>query len=382
MATTYLDSGREIPQGVIDGVNAVFGFLNAPLPVNSLQLYLNGILLPVGTQYDRSGLTPYQLSGNRVTLLSPPQGGDELVGYYSYAAPNQASTVATATANPIDLTTVDIVKSWLTTNTAVKSSSTPAEDANVQRCITAASRYWLWRTGRGASNWQTSQVSPFNQAVQYSESYDGNGNDQLFLRNSPVISVQSVIINGLSIPFSQGFHSRGYEFTDAANQIVLRQLRFGLGRKNVQVQYTAGFEALAVTGELQVIPATAPYEVQVDNLPWLADVGIAYFEDGTPLTAVTTSPQQGQYFIEGSGKYLFNAADAGQQLLCSYSAAGTPEDVRLACTQMVAVNYKRRQWIDQASQSMANGAGTVSYRSWELPPEVVRVMNAYTRRSI
>lgn len=385
MADTYLSSGAVIPVGNIDGVNAIFTLPIAPVPVTSLQLYLNGILLAPASQYDRSDTTPYILSGATITLKDPPQSGDRLVAYYTYSGNGSQSSGSgqlSSVASPVDLTTVDMVKAWLNTS-GTPSKSNAIEDANLQRCITAASRYWLWRTGRGAGNWQTSQQSPFNQAVQYDESYDGNGNDQLFLRNSPVVSVQSILINGRPIPQAQGPASRGWMLPDAGNRIVLYGECFSTGRQNIHVQYTAGFAALAITGEVRTIPSDpGPYLIVAGNLPWLTNVGVAYFSDGTALALVKTAPQPGQYFLQASGQYLFNAADAGQQVLLSYAAAGTPEDVRLAATQMVAVNYKRRQWIDQASQAMANGAGTVSYRNWELPPEVLSVMNAYTRRAL
>lgn len=383
MADTYLSSGSVTPAGNIDGANTIFALPLAPSPITSLQLYLNGVLLSPATQYDRSGTTPFVLSGVTITLKDPPQSGDRLVAYFTYSGGQQSiSGQSAGTADPIDLTTVEAVKAWLNTSGTASRANT-IEDTNLQRCVTAASRYWLWRTGRGAGNWQTMQQSPLNQAVQYDETYDGNGNDQLFLRNSPVISVQSVLIDGRPLPAAQGARGRGWMLPNAGNRIVLHGECFAYGRQNIQVQYTAGFVALAVTGEVHTISAEpGPYLVSAGSLPWLADVGVAYFADGTALQRVMTAPQQGQYFLQASGQYLFSATDASQQVLLSYSAAGTPADIRLAATQMVAVNYKRRQWIDQASQAMANGAGTVSYRNWELPPEVVSVMNAYTRRAL
>lgn len=382
MAETYLTSGAIIPIGSIDGSNCVFTLPQTPSPVTSFQLYLNGVLLAPTAQYDRSGTTPYVLSGNVFTLKDAPESGDRLVAYYSYAGQVTPGLFAVS-ADPIDLTAVDAVKAWLNTS-GTPSKQNTIEDANIQRCITAASRYWLWRTGRGAANWQTVQQSPFNQPVSYDESYDGNGNDQLFLRNGPVVSVQSVMVNGRTIPPAQENTGRGWMLPDAGNRLVLRQGEcFAQGRQNVHVQYTAGFPATPVIGEIRTIPVVpGPFVLMAANPPWLADVGVAFFRDGSTLGRVSTAPQHGEYLLVAPGQYLFSETDAGQQVLLSYSAAGTPADVRVAVTQMVAVNYKRRQWIDQSSQSMANGAGTVNYRGWELPPEVVSVMNAYSRRAL
>ena len=48
------------------------------------------------------------------------------------------------------------------------------------------------------------------------------------------------------------------------------------------------------------------------------------------------------------------------QYQAGYTA--TPPDVELACCQMVAVNYRRRNWVDLKSAAMAQSAGTLSYR--------------------
>lgn len=375
MSETYLSSGAVIPTGSIDGVNCLFTLQQPPVPVTSLQLYHNGLLLSAGDRYNRSGTTPYVLTGSTITLKQPPQTGDSLVAYFTYEGTAQSTAGTYAVSpDPIDLTTVDAVKSWLNTS-GVASKTNLIEDANLQRCITAASRYWLWRTGRGSANWQTSQHSPFNEAVLYDERYDGNGNDQLFLRNSPAVSILSLEINGRA--------AKDFLLSDAGNRLILRRDCFPRGRQNIRIQYTAGFVAQPVTGELHTIPTKpGPYLIQANSLPHLEDAGVAYFENGAPLDRVATAPQAGQYFLQAPGQYLFNEADAGRQILLSYTTAGTPADIRLAATQMAAVNYKRRQWIDQTSQAIANNAGTVTYRSWELPPEVVAVMDAYTRRSL
>ena len=116
--------------------------------------------------------------------------------------------------------------------------------------------------------------------------------------------------------------------------------------------------------------------------PWFSDAGVKLFVGGTSLTPVSSAPNSGQYYSEGAGVYLFNAAQAGQQVQISYTASGVPYDIELAARKMVAVNYKRRQWIDQRSQAMAQGAGTISFQSWEMPPEVKSVMDYYRRRAV
>lgn len=66
-------------------------------------------------------------------------------------------------------------------------------------------------------------------------------------------------------------------------------------------------------------------------------------------------------------------------VMVEYAAGydGVPDDIREAVVKQVAVNYKRRQTIDQSTLALPNGGGTTSWRSWEVPPEVERVIEFY-----
>ena len=77
---SFADS--EVPTGVINGSNAVFTLASAPSPAGSLELYLNGLLMSQGADY--------QISTNTITffLASIPQTGDLLVASYRFANPN------------------------------------------------------------------------------------------------------------------------------------------------------------------------------------------------------------------------------------------------------------------------------------------------------
>jgi hypothetical protein len=76
---SFADS--EVPAGVINGANAVFTLASAPSPAGSLQLYLNGLLMRQGADY--------QITTNTITffLASIPQTGDLLVSSYRFAPP-------------------------------------------------------------------------------------------------------------------------------------------------------------------------------------------------------------------------------------------------------------------------------------------------------
>lgn len=288
----------------------------------------------------------------------------------------------------IDLTNVNAVANWLRVPLTATLSAT--EQQQMQLCITAASAYWLWRLGVGLDGAVPTQ-SPLCEAVSYNEAYDGNGKTRLWLRNRPILSVQNLQIDSTIVPLSAAWNQAGYVIDQAAHSLQLRAMgnwplssnwygvQFTPGVANVIVQYTAGFAAMSILNELQTIPATpGPYLLNTLK-PALADIRIRAFVGGAVLTPVTIAPASGQYFIADTGQYQFAAADQGAQVLIDYSAAGTPPDIQMAATHMVAINYKRRDWIDQKQQSMGGG---VTFQDWELPPAICSVMNAYRRMAL
>jgi hypothetical protein len=79
-ASSFADA--EVPAGTVNGSNAVFTLASSPSPAASLELYRNGLLQRLGSDY--------QISGNAITffLASVPQAGDLLVASYRFANPN------------------------------------------------------------------------------------------------------------------------------------------------------------------------------------------------------------------------------------------------------------------------------------------------------
>jgi len=71
-------SWMETPSGVIDGVNLIFGLSHAPKPINSLMLYINGVLQSQGFDKD------YTLSDDIIVMTSTPVAGSRIVATYSY----------------------------------------------------------------------------------------------------------------------------------------------------------------------------------------------------------------------------------------------------------------------------------------------------------
>lgn len=223
------------------------------------------------------------------------------------------------TPNAIDLTTLANVQNWLGST-----SQNSTEQQVMQDCITAASLYWLHYTGLGPQGLTNPTASPLNSVVTFSEVYDGSGSARLFLRNRPIVSVTSLTIGLIPIAASTGVNVPGYVIDGSQKSISLR----------------GGFGA------------PAPGQ--------LLRVG----------------------FWNARGHYR-GFGDDIQSVAITYTAgyAATPFDVELAVREQVATNYKRRQWIDQRSQAMAQGAGTVMYQSWELSPSVRSVLDRYRRSS-
>ncbi len=367
---------------------------------------------------------------------------------------------------PLDLVGIDQTVNWI-----FGASKNANQDTGVlQSLISSLSLDFLRRTGRANQNGSVPLQSPFNQAVSYTESYTGNGNELLQLRNWPILSVSSVTIFGNAVPQAAGPNSYGWFIDDSGQFLGLRLggslagsfggywgggwsgLRSGnMGRGGwpksvdcIQVSYTAGFAARAISGELQTIPilppawvtkgtygagqsifdgtnvqvasivagtatvaiagaptpawgakpgvvapdgaylawtcAGPPYVAAVGQSPWLSDAGVVYFSGGAPLSPVTTAPAAGQYCLLGGGAYLFNSADAGSQVLISYLAAGTPADVQEAVLRWINLIYKRRGWEGIASL-MQKDAGSTVYSKFEIDPSVEKTIAYYRRRA-
>lgn len=154
----------------------------------------------------------------------------------------QTDAVVYPAASSIDLVLLSDVKAWL----KIPQNNTN-DDGLLQLVITGFSRYVLNRTGRDS----------FGVAT-YTEICNGNGAQQLFLRNFPIISVTSIIIGSYTIPQSTGLTVPGWFIDMHKKSIVMRSLGYGfqmipysispqcfyVGRGNIQVIYQAGHTSL------------------------------------------------------------------------------------------------------------------------------------------
>lgn len=105
--------------------------------------------------------------------------------------------------------------------------TTTTSDALFSRLITACSAQieaWCGRVFASAP---------------YIDIQDGDGSDYLILKNRPIISIQSVTLDGDPISASPDGISAGYTFDSTTLYYIGGW--FCRGRRNVNVSYTAGF---------------------------------------------------------------------------------------------------------------------------------------------
>lgn len=94
----------------------------------------------------------------------------------------------------------------------------------------------------------------FAQA-SYTETRNGNDAGAIFVRQFPIVSVQSVVVSGLVVPAATDTTSFGYTFDeeriyirrdrwDAPARVSGYPVRFERGVQNVVLQYTAGYATI------------------------------------------------------------------------------------------------------------------------------------------
>lgn len=209
----------------------------------------------------------------------------------------------------IDLTTAASVRAWI-------GVSSGTDDTIIGTAVTAFSLWALRYCGLGPADNSIPAASPLVAQVSFNETYDSDYRFTLFLRNSPIVSVQSLTVCGRTIPASTAWGQPGYVIDKANKALTLRgggagvatfttvglygSCGFGGGPQSVNVQYTAGYN-------------------------------------------------------------------------------GIPPDLAQAANVGVGVWYQRKARRDQRSQTMNQGAGTVSFDGSPLPREVIDALLYYRR---
>ncbi len=270
-----------------------------------------------------------------------------------------------------NLTTLANVKTWLSDSTT---PLTTTDDALLTSLINQASR---------AIYAYLSVNTLFLQTLV--DTYDGVNNTRQVLAVWPVVSVASVYINGCNILPAPAVPKVGYGWRLQAyagvppgrpQALDVYGTRFSRGRQNIAVTYNSGY---SVT-ESHTIPST-PYQITANQTygSWGQDDGVVS-TTGTVFMPVASSPTTGQYSVNiTTGVYTFAAADAGTQLLISYSYI--PADIEGACISWVGSRYRFKERIDFKSKSLG-GQETASYDISAMPAYVALTLQPYKRTNI
>lgn len=121
----------------------------------------------------------------------------------------------------MDLTTLADVKAWLKVKVA-------DDDALLAAMVTGASAF--------IESWCSRSFA----ITAYDETRDGHGGYTMLTRNSPVVSVSGVVIDGRPVPAAADCTQAGFMADDIA--VYLQQgYRFTPGRQNIRINYTAGY---------------------------------------------------------------------------------------------------------------------------------------------
>jgi hypothetical protein len=270
-------------------------------------------------------------------------------------------------ASPFDLVSLASLKNWL-------DISSTNDDVLLAQLITQISRAILNVIDRPA-------IVP----QPYSDTYDGNDEVSILLRQWPVNSITSCTVNGVTIPCSPPIIGSASALTGyvldpasaappgAMQRLSLRGCVFTCGVQNVTIGYSAGYQ---ITAETATIPAAAPYSVtaQAPYGGWASDVSVVY-ANGPPLTSVTASPAMGQYTVQ-NGVYSFGQADAGTTILLSYGYV--PAELAGCCMDWAAERYAYRSRIGQRSKSLG-GQETSSFIVKDIPDFVASALAPYRR---
>jgi hypothetical protein len=267
-----------------------------------------------------------------------------------------------------DLCQLADVKLWL-------GRSDTNSDALLSALITRASRAILTYLQRG-------QILPRN----VSEIRDGTGTSAMVLKQWPVISVTSVMVDDLTIPQASaeaggsdtGWVCEAWDGTPPGRPQTLSLKGFSFGSswpgagnaQNVGVAYQAGYQ---VSDEPQTV-ASGVATVLAPYGAWASDMGVAY-ADGLAMAKVESAPAIGEYALGNTpGQYVFNAGDNGAAVAISYGFV--PADISDACIELVSERFKYAQRIGEKTHSLG-GNETVSFDNTRFTPLVEAMLQPY-----
>lgn len=286
--------------------------------------------------------------------------------------------------NVADLATLADLKTWLHV------AETTSDDV-LQRLLTAQSfRFVKLAKLKGLI------------LLPYSERRDGKGRSQMFVRNPPIVTGDSVQVNTTLIPASPdtvrpGWVNDAYSFKMIGGGIGPiwtggtvwppapgLQYCFAVGFQNIVLNYHGGYGA-KIIGEPATVPVT-PYAITTlsQGQFWTEDDGVSYASSGLAFTPITSgTPTAGQYLVSLANNlglpvvtYQFAAADTGQLVKVSYTTKNIPFDVSQAVLEMTQWIWRKRDRIDLDSENL--GGMVSSFSKKQFPDSVQDILNQYT----
>lgn len=159
-----------------------------------------------------------------------------------------------------------------------------------------------------------------SQETEFTETYSGTGSESMYVRNAPILSVTSLVVNGVTIPASLAYGQAGFFVQDDGKSIAMRS-----------------------GGTVGYLP----------NFFW----------------------------GWGGNQYKFLRGRGNVVLTYTAGYAETPPDLYLLCLKQGAVFLQKRLREDEASHGIPS-TGQTAYRAWAMQPEVRAMLQPYTRTAM
>lgn len=251
-----------------------------------------------------------------------------------------------------DLVTLDAVKAYLAITTA-------NQDVLLGHLIARESRLIEQYTSRR-----------FPSVTNTARRLNGTGSGMLMLPDSPILSIELLQIDGVSVAASPDGLASGYTFDDSVVYLTQGQ-KFPSGRQNVVCSWTAGWRE----SESGFIPSgNVAHTLTPSTGGAAADPVGVVFTSGAALAEVGSNAAAGQFSF-ANGVFTFNAADGGSEVTMTYDYV--PGPVAQACIEMVGLDLKQRDNLGINSKML--GGETVTYTDKGMTPSVRAMLDPYRR---
>jgi len=122
-----------------------------------------------------------------------------------------------------------------------------------------------------ASDYILTELRRVIVSTPLTEKYNGRSTPRLTLRKWPIISVASVLIDGVAVPASSGVTVNGW-YQSGDREIALRGYAFTKGYGNVIVTYTAGYATVPVRFERACEATCLRWHRELDRIGQLSAV--------------------------------------------------------------------------------------------------------------